>query len=101
MGLTFLFRGLVRLRRHLDLHMLKRVLMLTMGVLLSWFLSLMILLCLVQGSFPTLFAYHGKTDPRVALKFSPFIVNIDSIIDVYVQYVGSSVIQCRILVCSP
>ena len=53
----------------------------------------MILLCLVQGSFPTLFAHHGKTDSRVAHKFSPFIVDIDSIIEVYVQYVGSSVIH--------
>ena len=36
--------------------------------------SLMILLCLVQGC---------------TLKCSPFIVNIDSIIDVHVQYLGS------------
>ena len=49
----------------------------------------MTLLCLVQGLFPTLLSYHGKTDSRVALKISPFIVDIDSIIDVYVQYVGS------------
>ena len=53
----------------------------------------MILLCLVQSSFPMLFAYHGKTCSRVALKFSPFIVDIDSIIDVYVQHVASSVIH--------
>ena len=53
----------------------------------------MILLCLVQHSFPILFAYHGETDSRVALKFSPFIVNTNSIIDVHVQYVGSSVIH--------
>ena len=51
----------------------------------------MILLCLAQGTFPILFAYHKKTDSRVALKISPFIVDIDSIIDVHVQYVGSSV----------
>ena len=47
----------------------------------------MILLCLVQGSFPLLFAYHGKTDSRVALEFSPFIVDIDSIIYVHVQMI--------------
>ena len=33
MALTFLFRGLVRLWWHLDLNMLKRVLILTMEVL--------------------------------------------------------------------
>ena len=51
----------------------------------------MILRCLAQGSFPILFAYHKKTDSRVALKFSPSIVDIDSIIDVCIQYGGSSV----------
>ena len=35
MGLTFLFLGLVRLWWHLDLNMLKRVLILTMDVLLN------------------------------------------------------------------
>ena len=35
MGLTSLFRGLVRLWRCLDLHVLKRVLILTMDVLLN------------------------------------------------------------------
>ena len=61
--------------------------------MLNWSLSLVILLCLVQGSFPMLFAYHAQTDSRVALEFSPFIVDIDDVIDVHVQYVGSSVEQ--------
>ena len=56
----------------------------------------MILLCLVQDSFPILFAYS-----RVALKFSPFIVDIDSTIDVNVQYVGSSVIHNVESWCAP
>ena len=59
----------------------------------------MILLCLVQGSFPILFAYHGKTDSRVVLKFSPLIVDTDSIIDVYVQNVSSSVIHDVAMIC--
>ena len=36
MGLTFLFRGLVRLWRYLDLHTLKRVLILTMDILIPF-----------------------------------------------------------------
>ena len=90
-GLTFLFRGLVRLWRYLDHHMLKSVLILTIDVLLNGLLSFIISLRFTQGSFPMLWAYLGKTDSRVALKFPPFIVDIDSIIDVYVQYVRSSV----------
>ena len=77
----------------LDLNKLKHVLILTMNILLNWLHSLMVLLCLAQGSFPILFAYHKKTDSRIIFKFSPFIVDMDSIIDVHVQYVNSSVIH--------
>ena len=54
----------------------------------------MVLLYLAQSSFPILFAYDGKTDSRVVLKFSSFIFDIDSIIDVCHT-------QCRILGLSP
>ena len=77
-GLTLLFRGLVRLCWYLDLDLLKSVFILTMDVLMNCLLSFMILLCLAQGSFPLLCAFHGKTDSSDVVALSPFIVNIDS-----------------------
>ena len=53
--------------------MLKRVLILTMDILLNRLLPLTILLWRITG----------KTDSRVALEFLLFIVDIDTIIDVY------------------
>ena len=75
------------------LDLLKRVLILTMDISLNSLLSFRDLAVLGsnQSSFPILFAYHWKTDSRVALKFSPFTVDKNSIIDIYVQYEGSSV----------
>ena len=92
-GLTLLFRGLAKLWWYLDLSLLKRVLILTMDVLMNCLLSFMILLCLAQGSFPMLCACYGNSDSIVVFKLSPFIVVIDSIIDTYVQHAGSSVIH--------
>ena len=56
-------------------------------------LSFIFSLCLTQGSFPIFFAHDKKTDSRVTRNFVPFIVDIDIIIDIYVQHVGSSVLH--------
>ena len=93
MGLTLLFRGLVRLWWHLHLDLLECVLILTMDILLNSLLSFMVLLCLAQSSFPILFANDKKTDSRIVFKLSPLIVDMDSIIDVHIQHVGSPVIH--------
>ena len=93
MGLTLLFRGLVRLWWHLELDVLKRVLILTMDILLNSLLSFIVLLCLAQGSFPILFANDKKTDSRGVFKLSPLIVDMDSIIDIHVQHVDAPVIH--------
>ena len=77
MGLTLLFRGLVRLWWHLELDVLKRVLILTMDILLNSLLSFIVLLCLAQGSFPILFANDKKTDSRGVFELSPLIVDMD------------------------
>ena len=91
MGLTLLFRGLVRLWWHLYLDLLKCVLILTMYILLSSLLLFVILLCLTQSSFPILFANDRRTDSRIVFELSPLIVDIESILDVHVQHVGSLV----------
>ena len=89
MVLTLLFRGLVRLWWHLHLDLLMRVLILTMDISLNSLLSFVILLCLAQGSFPILFANVRKTDSRIVFQLLSLIVDIDSTINVHVQYVGS------------
>ena len=51
----------------------------------------MILLAVLGSRLvPDTLCVSRETDSGVALEFSPFIVDMDSIIDVYVQYVGSS-----------
>ena len=56
-------------------------------------LSLMILLCLAQGFLPIFFPYVKKTVSRLIFELSSFVINIDSIIDVYAQYESSPVIH--------
>ena len=93
MGLTLLVRGLVKLWWHLYLDLLRRVLFLTMDISLNSLLSFVILLCLAQSSFSILFANDKKTDSRIVFKLLPLVVDIDSIIHVHVQHVGSPVIH--------
>ena len=69
--------------------------------LLNSLLSLMVLLCLAQSSFPILFANDRKTDSRIVFKLSPLIVDMDSIIEFHIQYVGSSVIHNVESCCAP
>ena len=69
------------------------VLILTMDISLNSLLSFVILLCLTRSSFPILFSNDKKTDSRIVFRLLPLIVDIDSIIDIYVQHVGSPVIH--------
>ena len=74
--------------------MLKRVLILTMDVLLILIDFSHDPAVLGSRLVPnTLCASWGKLIPEPLSIFRPFIVDIDSIIDVYVQDVGSSVIH--------
>ena len=57
----------------------------------------MILLCLAHCFLPISCPNNEKTDSKVFFKLSPFVIDIDSIIDVYVQSVGSCHQQYRLL----
>ena len=82
-GLTLLFRKLVIGWWYLDLHLLKCVLILTVGFLVSCSLSFKLMLCSAQDSLPMFCAHDGKSDSRVVFGL------LTSIIDVYVQHVGA------------
>ena len=93
-GLTLLFRGLVRIWWHLDL--LKCVLNLTMDILMNCSLPFMVVLRVAQSSLSMFCEFDGKSDPRIVF------ARLASIIDVYVQHVDSPChTQCPVLGLSP
>ena len=71
---------------YLDLDLLKRVLILTVDILVNCLLSFMFVLCLAQGLLPIFFPYDGKGNSRITLRLMRSF-------DIYVQHVGSHVVH--------
>ena len=85
-GLTVFFRGLVKFWWYLDLDLLKRVLILTVDILVSCLLSFMFVVCLAHGFLPLFFPYDGKGNSTMTLR-------LFNSIDIYVQHIGFPVVH--------